>query len=164
MKPPLLLRPLSESEQLALNWGLRSRDAFILRRCQIFKASSAGSKPAQIARVIGCATQTVRNAIHDFEQRGLAALTPQSSRPKTVQPIFDEIKRDQLKTRLTIANWLRFLFPTVAFLFSFPLHKRFLETALASDDPDVDQGACPYYDQSVKCSQLPSPHPLDGAH
>ena len=100
MKPPLLLRPLSESEQLALNLGLRSRDAFILRRCQILLASSAGHKPAQIARVIGCATQTVRNAIHDFEQRGLAALTLRSSRPKTILPIFDEIKRSQLKTLL----------------------------------------------------------------
>ena len=100
MKPPLLLRPLSESEQLALNLGLRSPDAFILRRCQILKASAAGTKPAQIARAIGCAPQTVRNAIHDFEHRGLAALTPQSSRPKTVQRIFDEIKREQLKTLL----------------------------------------------------------------
>ena len=65
MKPPLLLRPLSESEQVALNLGLRSPDAFILRRCQILKASAAGRKPAQIAGVIGCASQTVRNAIHD---------------------------------------------------------------------------------------------------
>ena len=64
MKPPLLLPPLSESEQLALNLGLRSPDAFILRRCQILLASAAGNKPAQIARVIGCAPQTVRNAIH----------------------------------------------------------------------------------------------------
>ena len=100
MKPPLLLRPLSESEQLALNLGLRSPDAFILRRCQILLASAAGNKPAQIARVIGCAPQTVRNAIHNFAQRGLAALKPQSSRPKTVQRIFDEVKLSQLKTLL----------------------------------------------------------------
>ena len=36
------------------------------------------------------------------EHRGLAALTPQSSRPKTVQRIFDEIKREQLKTLLVV--------------------------------------------------------------
>ena len=100
MKPPLLLRPLSEYEQQALNEGLRSRDAFILRRCQILLASAAGRKPAQIAQYLGCAPQTVRNAIHDFEQRRLAALKPQSSRPKTIQPIFDDIKLSQLKALL----------------------------------------------------------------
>ncbi len=34
---------------------------------------------------------------------------------------------------LWIANNLSSLFPTVAFLFSFPLHKKFLETALSLD-------------------------------
>ena len=76
MKPPLLLRPLSESEQVALNLGLRSRDAFILRRCQILKASAAGTKPAQIARAIGCAPQTVRNAIHDERTSGISCPHP----------------------------------------------------------------------------------------
>ena len=35
-------------------------------------------------------------------------------------------------SRFTIANYLRSLFPILAFLFSVPLHNRFLETALIS--------------------------------
>ncbi len=35
-------------------------------------------------------------------------------------------------SRLPIANYLIFLFPTVAFVFYFPLHKSFLETALGN--------------------------------
>jgi hypothetical protein len=35
-----------------------------------------------------CTDQTVRNALHAFHQRGLAALQPQSSRPPTLATIF----------------------------------------------------------------------------
>lgn len=42
-----------------------------MRRCQILLASAERHKPAQIAKVLRCATQTVRNAIPDLEPRGL---------------------------------------------------------------------------------------------
>ena len=41
--------------------GLRSHDAFTVRRCQIVLASAEGQKPSQIATTLHCAPQTVRN-------------------------------------------------------------------------------------------------------
>jgi transposase len=62
--------------------GLRSSDAFLLRRCQILLASGRGEGPPQIARVLGCDDQTVRTVIRRFERDGLeACLTRQSNRP-----------------------------------------------------------------------------------
>jgi transposase len=71
---------------------LRSSNAFSLRRSQILLASSRGQRPSQIAHNLGCATQTVRNTLHAFEQRGLASLKQESSRPKTIHAEFDQAK------------------------------------------------------------------------
>ena len=65
---------------------VRSKDAFVLRRCQILLASSRGEHAPRIAENLGCGSQTARNAIHDFNERGLVALTPGSSRPKRSTP------------------------------------------------------------------------------
>lgn len=100
MYPPLLVRPLSQIEQDELKQGLRSRDGFRLRRCQILLASAKGQLPSQIAQQVGCSAQTVRNVIRAFEQQGLECLSAQSSRPKTVQPTFDATKREQLRALL----------------------------------------------------------------
>lgn len=72
MKPPLIVRNLRLEEQPALEAGLHAKEAFRLRRCQIVFASADKQKPAVIAKHLGCATQPVRNVIHDFEHRGLA--------------------------------------------------------------------------------------------
>lgn len=90
MKPPIFVRSLSEEEREALGAGLRSRDAFLLRRSQILLASSRGESPPQVAANLGCGSQTVRNAIHTFNERGLRALVPGSSRPKRTRAAFDE--------------------------------------------------------------------------
>lgn len=90
MKPPIFVRTLSREERKALEVGLRSSDAFVLRRSQILLASSRGERPPQIAKNLGCGSQTVRNAIHAFNERGLGALRPGSSRPKEVHAAFDE--------------------------------------------------------------------------
>ena len=42
MKPPIFVRTLSKHEREALETGLRSSDAFVLRRCQILLASARG--------------------------------------------------------------------------------------------------------------------------
>ena len=68
MKPPLFVRVLTSEEEQALALGLRSTDAFTLRRSQILLASSRGERPSQIARNLGCSVQTVRNAIKEFHQ------------------------------------------------------------------------------------------------
>jgi hypothetical protein len=90
MKPPIFVRTLSKQEHKALEAGLRSSDAFVLRRCQILLASARGEQPPRIAENLGCGSQTVRNAIHAFNERGLDALEAGSSRPREVHAAFDE--------------------------------------------------------------------------
>ncbi len=90
MKPPLLVRPLTDPERLALRDGLRSPDAFTLRRCQILLASAEGQRPSMIAARFGCATQTVRNAIRAFHADGAACLGEGSHRPNSARPELDD--------------------------------------------------------------------------
>jgi transposase len=97
MKAPMYVRALSPAEQAGIEAGLRSSEAFTLRRSQILLASSREQRPSEIARNLGCATQTVRNAIHAFEQKGLACLKQESCRPKTVQAQFDQAKCEALR-------------------------------------------------------------------
>ena len=49
MKRPIFVRPLSDAERESLEAGLRSPDAFTLRRCQILLASGRGKNAYQIA-------------------------------------------------------------------------------------------------------------------
>src|SRR5215212_346896 len=67
MKPPIFVRELSEKDRERLEAGLRSKDAFVMRRCQILLASARGESPPKIAQSLGCASQTVRNAIRGFK-------------------------------------------------------------------------------------------------
>jgi transposase len=90
MKPPIFVRDLSKKERERLEAGLRSKDTLVMRRCQILLASARANSPPKIAENLGCASQTVRNAIRAFDERGLDALTPGSSRPKRVHAAFDE--------------------------------------------------------------------------
>src|SRR5829696_3778182 len=84
MKRPIYVRPLSDAERKTLEAGLRSPDAFTLRRCQILLASADGQNAYQIARNLGCNPQTVRNAIHKFNQEGLSEVLKRgSNRPHT---------------------------------------------------------------------------------
>jgi hypothetical protein len=75
-------RAFTPEARQQLTAGLRSSDAFTVRRCQILLASARGQRPATIARHLGCATQSVRNALHAFDTHGLAALHARSRRPK----------------------------------------------------------------------------------
>jgi transposase len=102
MKRPLFARPLSDAERETLKAGLRSPDAFTLRRCQILLASADEKKNAyQIARGLGCHDQTARNAIHEFNEGGLPlALSRGSSRPHTVRRSFDEEGSETLREML----------------------------------------------------------------
>jgi len=63
-------------------------------------ASSRRNEVPQIAENLGCGQQTVRDAIHDFNDRGLDALTPGSSRPKRTRAVFDENRAEQLREML----------------------------------------------------------------
>jgi transposase len=96
----MYVRALNPEERAMLEAGLRSSDAFTLRRSQILLASSRGQRPKVIAANLGCVTQTVRNTIHAFEQKGVDCLKQESSRPKTVQAQFDQAKCEALRAIL----------------------------------------------------------------
>jgi transposase len=100
MKPPLSVRVLTPEERQQLAAGLHSADAFTLRRCQILLASARGQRPSTIARNLGCATQSVRNAIHAFDTHGLAAMHAQSRRPQRTRLVLDAAKREELRALL----------------------------------------------------------------
>jgi transposase len=91
MRPTtIFVRVLTASERQHLQAGLRSADAFTLRRCQILLASANGQTPLLIARNLGCTAASVRNAIHAFAREGLACLQPKSSRLKSARPLLDD--------------------------------------------------------------------------
>ena len=100
MKTPIFVRSFSEAEREALQAGLRSKDTFTLRRCQMLLASSRGEAVPRIARSLGCGQQTVRDAIHDFGRRGLDALVARSSRPQRTRDAFDEESAQALREML----------------------------------------------------------------
>ena len=96
MKPPLFVRPLTDPEQAALRAGLRSPDAFTLRRSQVLLASADGLRPAQIAARFGCVSQSARNAIRAFHAEGLDCLREKSHRPTSVHPELDAAACERL--------------------------------------------------------------------
>src|SRR5919112_2086952 len=100
MKTPIFVRPLSEEEHERLREGLRSKDTFTMRRSQILLVSSRGERAPKIALNLGCASQTVRDAINDFNQRGLLALQAKSSRPKRTRDAFDRKSAEELREML----------------------------------------------------------------
>ncbi|GAC1512304.1 MAG: hypothetical protein NVS2B16_15000 [Chloroflexota bacterium] len=97
MKPPLYVRPLTDAERDALKAGLRSSDAFTLRRSQILLASARGDTPPAIGRQLGWASQTVRNTIKAFNDRGTAALQERSHRNHTIHTTFDAAGMERLQ-------------------------------------------------------------------
>ena len=100
MKSPIFVRSFSEKERETLQAGLRSKDAFTLRRSQMLLASLRGNEVPQIAENLGCGQQTVRDAIHDFDRRGVDALVAGSSRPKQTRAAFDEKSAERLRQLL----------------------------------------------------------------
>jgi transposase len=100
MQTPLFIRTLTADERDTLETGLRSSKAFTVRRCQLLLASAEGQHTTTMARALRCNDQTVRNAIHAFNRRGVAALQPKSSRPHRTQAVFDTPRRERLRTLL----------------------------------------------------------------
>jgi transposase len=100
MQAPLFVRPLTDAEREAVERGLRSSDAYTLRRSQIVAASARGEHIPRIARSLSCNEQTVRNAVHAFNQEGTAALTKRSSAVHTEQAAFPPAAAEQLRALL----------------------------------------------------------------
>ena len=84
-----MVRELNPEELVTLKQGLRSSDAFTLRRCQILLASNHGHSPQQISAQLSCSDQCVREAIHAFHREGLACLKAKSHATYTNQAAID---------------------------------------------------------------------------
>lgn len=101
MRKPIFVRPLTDAERTRLEAGLRSNNAFVLRRCQILLASARGERPPEIARAVGCNDQTVRNVIRAFEAQGIdACLTRRSNRPHRPRTKLDAAAHERLHALL----------------------------------------------------------------
>ncbi|MBO0783579.1 MAG: helix-turn-helix domain-containing protein [Ktedonobacteraceae bacterium] len=94
---PVFIRPLTESKRSQIGAGLRSSDAFVLRRCQMVLASSRGEHARAIAKQLGCNDQTVRNVIHDFNEEGMAVLKRGSSHPHQLRTAFSAEEWEALR-------------------------------------------------------------------
>ncbi len=97
---PLIIRTLTNDERKELEAGLRSSDAFVLRRCQILLASARGEHAMAIAHALGCGDETVRQVIHGFENQGLTVLKARSWRPHEVHAAFSPSQAERLKEQL----------------------------------------------------------------
>src|SRR2546423_695404 len=100
VQAPLFIPRLTDEERTEIEAGRRSSEGFTVRRSQMLLLSAQEKSTTMIARLIGCNDQTVRNAIHDFHQRGLAALQPKSSRPHTSYEVIDAQGRERLRALL----------------------------------------------------------------
>jgi len=94
----LYVRELTEGEREALGRGLRAPSAFTVRRCQIVLTSADERvKPQEIARRLRCSDQCVREAIHAFEEEGLASVEKKSSARHDMQASLDAAGVERLK-------------------------------------------------------------------
>lgn len=91
---------MTDGELQTVEAGLRSSDAFVLRRCQILLSSTRGKRVPEIARDLGCDDDTVLSAIHAFNDRGLDALKKGLSRPHTIHAAFDAHGIERLRAIL----------------------------------------------------------------
>jgi DNA-binding transcriptional MocR family regulator len=101
MRKPIDVRRVTKAEQSALQAGLRSAEAFVLRRCQRLLASARGQHARIIAETLSCDDQTVRNALQAFHTRGIAAVQRRSSAPhQPPHAVFTPVRREQWRALL----------------------------------------------------------------
>ena len=100
MRQPIFIRPVTEEERQLIEAGRRSNDAFVMRRSQILLASARGERVPSIASALSCDQQTVRNAIHAFNQKGPDALQAGSRRPHRLGTALAEVDAETFKALL----------------------------------------------------------------
>jgi transposase len=100
MNLPLFVRPLADTELAVLRQGLRSPDAFTVRRCQILLHSHRGRRPCQIAAALNCSAQTARDALRAFAGRGLDCLRPLPKTPRAVHAVWSKAHDEDLRALL----------------------------------------------------------------
>lgn len=100
MNSLVFVHALTTEERRQLELGLRSPDAFVLRRCQILLASAKGKEPPQIAEFLGCSPVNVRLVIHAFQLEGLDCLEEKPKPAKAVTVGVKPSKYDELRALL----------------------------------------------------------------
>jgi transposase len=100
MPKAIFVRALAPEVRKVLEAGVRSADAFVVRRCQMLLASARGTPAGQIGQHLSCSDQTVRNAIRAFNKVGLASLTPGSSVPHHIARAFEKEQAERLRALL----------------------------------------------------------------
>jgi transposase len=98
--PSLFVRLLTPEERQQREAGLRSSEAYLVRRCQIVLASEYGAGVPRMARQGGCSEQTVRNVVHAFNPQGVAGLPRASSRPHTTRERWGSAEAERLQALL----------------------------------------------------------------
>lgn len=96
MADPLFVRDLSEEETEELKEARSAGSGVAARRARILLLSSQKRTSTEIADRVGCTPQTVRNAIHDFEEEGLESIRPKKPGPTEPDRIFEEFERANL--------------------------------------------------------------------
>src|SRR5258708_5209606 len=88
MAEPVRARRLTDQEGQRLQQIVRrgKHESVRVRRAMIVMASASGTRVPAIARLVAADEDTVRDVIHLFNQKGLAALAPQwaGGRPRLI--------------------------------------------------------------------------------
>lgn len=94
---PIYIRKLTEEEKKEIEKGLKSKEGFRVRRSQIIKLSSEGKSVKEIAQIMGCSGQAVRQGIKAFDKKGSKGLEKQSNRPKSAKKVIEGKNLERLK-------------------------------------------------------------------
>ncbi len=97
VKPSRFVRALTPEERATLEAGLRSRDAFVLRRCQLVLGSAAREPVPVLAKRVGRTERNVHAVLDACEARGRDSLQRRSSRPHTIHVAFPAAQAGSLK-------------------------------------------------------------------
>ena len=95
-----MVRTLTEEERQALEQGLRSPEAFVVRRCQMLLARARGERAPRLAEQVGCDDQTVRAAGQACTATGRACLQKGASRAHHTRLVFGPEQAERLRARL----------------------------------------------------------------
>ena len=97
MAEPVRARRLTDEEGRRLQQIVRrgKHESVRVRRALIIMASASGTPVPAIARLVAADEDTVRDVIHAFNEKGLAALDPQwaGGRPRLISRDDDDVHR-----------------------------------------------------------------------
>ena len=91
------VREFTADEKEQLEKGLRASSAYTVRRSQMLLSNAEGRTAPRVARDLHCGVQSVRRAIHGFNQDGPSTIYEKSRRPHSAMFSFNEEAFERLK-------------------------------------------------------------------